>query len=132
MMAQRNVFGDELQVCSLEPITGFYRDGYCNTGPEDIGSHTVCVVVSEEFLEHQKTIGNDLSTPMPQFGFVGLHPGDRWAVCAGRWLQAFEDGVKAPILLSATNEQALEIVPNWALRECSADVPDDISELLGD
>ena len=131
-MAQRNVFGDELQVCSLEPITGFYRDGYCNTGPEDIGSHTVCVVVSEEFLEHQKTIGNDLSTPMPQFGFVGLHPGDRWAVCAGRWLQAFEDGVKAPILLSATNEQALEIVPNWALRECSADVPDDISELLGD
>ncbi|CAB4898116.1 unannotated protein [freshwater metagenome] len=132
MMAQRNVFGDELQVCSLEPITGFYRDGYCNTGPEDIGSHTVCVVVSEEFLEHQKTIGNDLSTPMPQFGFVGLQPGDKWAVCAGRWLQAFEDGVKAPILLSATNEQALEIVPNWALRECSADVPDDISELLGD
>ncbi|MSW94100.1 MAG: DUF2237 family protein [Actinobacteria bacterium] len=131
-MAQRNVFGDELQVCSLEPITGFYRDGYCNTGPEDIGSHTVCVVVSEEFLEHQKTIGNDLSTPMPQFGFVGLQPGDKWAVCAGRWLQAFEDGVKAPILLSATNEQALEIVPNWALRECSADVPDDISELLGD
>ena len=131
-MAQRNVFGDELQVCSLEPITGFYRDGYCNTGPEDIGSHTVCVVVSEEFLEHQKKIGNDLSTPMPQFGFVGLQPGDKWAVCAGRWLQAFEDGVKAPILLSATNEQALEIVPNWALRECSADVPDDISELLGD
>jgi uncharacterized protein (DUF2237 family) len=131
-MAQRNVFGDELQVCSLEPITGFYRDGYCNTGPEDIGSHTVCVVVSEEFLEHQKKIGNDLSTPMPQFGFAGLQPGDKWAVCAGRWLQAFEDGVKAPILLSATNEQALEIVPNWALRECSADVPDDISELLGD
>jgi len=131
-MAQRNVFGDELQVCSLEPITGFYRDGYCNTGPEDIGSHTVCVVVSEEFLEHQKKIGNDLSTPMPQFGFAGLQPGDKWAVCAGRWLQAFEDGVKAPILLSATNEQALEIVPNWALRECSADVPDDISELLGE
>lgn len=131
-MAQRNVFGDELQVCSLEPITGFYRDGYCNTGPEDIGSHTVCVVVSEEFLDHQKKIGNDLSTPMPQFGFAGLQPGDKWAVCAGRWLQAFEDGVKAPILLSATNEQALEIVPNWALRECSADVPDDISELLGD
>ncbi|MSW65660.1 MAG: DUF2237 family protein [Actinobacteria bacterium] len=131
-MSQRNVFGDELEVCSLEPVTGFYRDGFCNTGPEDIGSHTVCTVVSAEFLEHQKSIGNDLSTPMPQFGFAGLQPGDRWAVCAGRWWQAFEDGIKAPVVLQATNEAALEVIPSWALRECMADVPNDLSELLGD
>ena len=131
-MSQRNVFGDELEVCSLEPVTGFYRDGFCNTGPEDIGSHTVCTVVSAEFLEHQKSIGNDLSTPMPQFGFAGLQPGDRWAVCAGRWWQAFEDGIKAPVVLQATNEAALEVIPSWALRECMSDVPNDLSELLGD
>lgn len=113
----------------MEPLTGFYRDGYCNTGPDDFGSHTVCTVVTAEFLEHQKSVGNDLSTPLPQFDFPGLKPGDRWGVCAGRWLQAYEDGVKAPVVLAATNEAALEAVPLEALEECAADVPNDLSGL---
>ena len=92
-MDQLNVMGTELELCSLEPLTGFYRDGYCNTGPDDLGSHTVCVVVTTEFLEHQQAIGNDLSTPAPQYGFPGLTAGDRWAVCAGRWLQSYSAGV---------------------------------------
>ena len=128
-MEQRNVLGEPLEVCSLEPLTGFYRDGYCNTGPEDLGSHTVCTVVTAEFLEHQKAIGNDLSTPYPQYGFPGLKPGDRWGVCAGRWLQSFEAGIEAPVVLAATNEAALTIVPREALEACAADVPDDISAL---
>jgi len=126
-MDQRNVFGGELEVCSLEPLTGFYRDGHCTTGPEDVGSHTVCVVATSEFLEHQRAIGNDLSTPHPQFGFPGLVPGDRWAVCAGRWLESFEAGVLTPVILRATNEAALDIVPSAALMQCAADVPDDLS-----
>ncbi len=128
---QRNVYGEALEVCSVEPLTGFYRDGYCNTGPDDLGSHTVCTVVTAEFLEHQRSVGNDLSTPMPQFGFPGLRPGDRWGVCASRWLQAYEDGVHAPVVLKATNEAALDIVPMDALAECGADVPDDAAGLLG-
>jgi uncharacterized protein len=128
-MDQRNVHGEPLEVCSVEPLTGFYRDGYCNTGPDDFGSHTVCTVVTAEFLEHQKSVGNDLSTPLPQFDFPGLKPGDRWGVCAGRWLQAYEDGVKAPVVLAATNEAALEAVPLEALEECAADVPNDLSGL---
>lgn len=128
-MEQRNVRGEPLEICSLEPLTGFYRDGYCNTGPEDLGSHTVCTVVTAEFLEHQKAIGNDLSTPYPQYGFPGLKPGDRWGVCAGRWLQSFEAGIEAPVVLAATNEAALTIVPREALEACAADVPDDISAL---
>ena len=119
---QNNVFGEPLEVCSLEPLTGFYRDGFTNTGPEDIGSHTVCAVVTAEFLEHQRSIGNDLSTPHPQFGFPGLKPGDRWGVCAGRWLQAYHDGVAAPVVLKATNEAALSAVPLEALTEHAADV----------
>lgn len=126
---QSNVFGEPLEVCSVEPLTGFYRDGYCNTGPEDLGSHTVCTVVTAEFLEHQKSVGNDLSTPRPEFMFPGLKPGDRWGVCAGRWLQAYEDGVKAPVVLKATNQAALSIVPMDALTECGADVPDDPGDL---
>ena len=128
-MEQRNVHGEPLEICSLEPLTGFYRDGYCNTGPEDLGSHTVCTVVTAEFLEHQKAIGNDLSTPYPQYGVPGLKPGDRWGVCAGRWLQSFEAGIEAPVVLAATNEAALTIVPREALEACAADVPDDISAL---
>ena len=124
---QSNVFGEPLEVCSLEPLTGFYRDGFTNTGPEDIGSHTVCAVVTAEFLEHQKSIGNDLSTPHPQFGFPGLKPGDRWGVCAGRWLQAYHRGVAAPVVLKATNEAALSAIPLEALTEHAADVPDDPS-----
>lgn len=131
MEPQLNVHGEPLEICSIEPLTGFYRDGLCNTGPEDIGSHTVCTVVTAEFLEHQKAIGNDLSTPYPQYGFPGLQPGDRWGVCAGRWLQSYEAGVAAPVVLAATNEAALEHVPLEALAACAADVPDDLSDLLG-
>ena len=127
---QRNILGDELAVCSLEPLTGFYRDGRTTTGPEDLGSHTVCVMVTADFLEHQQQIGNDLSTPLPQYGFPGLRPGDHWAVCAGRWLESFEAGVKAPVVARATNEAALSIVPLEALQECAADAPDDLSELF--
>ena len=126
-MDQFNVQGTELELCSLEPLTGFYRDGYANTGPDDLGSHTVCVVVTTEFLEHQEAIGNDLSTPAPQYGFPGLTAGDRWAVCAGRWLQSYSAGVSSPVLLRATNEQALRIVPLAALEACAADAPDDLS-----
>ena len=131
MEPQRNVNGEPLEVCSLEPVTGFYRDGYCNTGPEDLGSHTVCVVVTAEFLEHQRAIGNDLSTPMPAYGFPGLEPGDRWGVCAGRWLQSFEAGIAAPVVLAATNEAALDVVPREAMESCAADVPDDLGTWLG-
>lgn len=130
MEPQRNVLGEELQVCSTEPLTGFYRDGYTTTGPDDLGSHTVCTVVTAEFLEHQRLIGNDLSTPLPQYGFPGLQPGDRWAVCATRWLDSFEAGVEAPVVLAATNEAALEHVPLEALEACSADVPDDLADWL--
>jgi uncharacterized protein len=130
MEPQRNALGEELQVCSLDPLTGFYRDGFTTTGPDDLGSHTVCAVVTAEFLEHQKEIGNDLSTPMPQYGFPGLRPGDRWAVCAGRWLQSYEAGFASPVMLAATNEAALEIVPRDAMMEHAADVPDDLRGLL--
>ena len=128
---QRNVFGEPLEVCSLEPLTGFYRDGLTTTGPDDFGSHTVCTVVTAEFLEHQRSVGNDLSTPMPMYGFPGLKPGDRWAVCASRWLQAYQDGVAAPVVLRATNEAALDAVPLEVLSEHAADVPDDPGMLLG-
>ena len=121
------MMGTELELCSLEPLTGFYRDGYANTGPDDLGSHTVCVVVTTEFLEHQRAIGNDLSTSAPPYGFPGLTAGDRWAVCAGRWLQSYSAGVSSPVLLRATNEQALRIVPLAALEACAADAPDDLS-----
>lgn len=130
MEPQANVFGDPLEVCSLDPRTGFYRDGYANTGPEDLGSHTVCVVATVEFLDHQKDVGNDLSTPMPQYGFPGLQPGDRWAVCAGRWQQAYDDGVRAPVVLRATNLAALDVASLDALSACAADAPDDASSLL--
>ena len=129
-MEQRNVLGGSLEVCSLEPLTGFYRDGYTNTGPDDVGSHTDCAVVTADFLAHQALIGNDLSTPMPQYGFPGLQPGDQWGVCAGRWLQSFEAGVAAPVVLRATNEAALQFVPLDSLVESAADAPDDLSGLL--
>ncbi|MFM8515962.1 MAG: DUF2237 family protein [Actinomycetota bacterium] len=129
-MEQSNVYGEPLEICSIEPLTGFYRDGYTTTGPEDLGSHTVCAVVTAEFLEHQKEIGNDLSTPHPEFGFPGLNPGDRWGVCAGRWLQSYAAGVKAPVILKATNQAALHHVPLEALEECGADAPDDLSDLM--
>ena len=109
----------------MEPLTGFYRDGCCRTGPEDRGSHTICAVVTAGFLEHQRSIGNDLSTPMPAYGFPGLVPGDRWCVTAVNWLRAHRDGAAAYVVLACTHERALEIVPLEALREHAVDVPPD-------
>ena len=106
--AARNVLGERLEICSIQPMTGFFRDGCCNTGPEDFGSHTVCVVMTAEFLAFSKSAGNDLSTPMPQFGFRGLKPGDRWCLCAPRWQEAFEAGQAPRVVLRATHEGALE------------------------
>ena len=114
---EQNVLGGELDVCGADPVTGFYRDGCCTSGPDDLGSHTVCAVVTAEFLAHQLSVGNDLSTPRPEYRFPGLRPGDRWCVVASRWLEAYEDGVAAPVVLAATNMRALEIVPLDALRE---------------
>ena len=128
-MDERNVFGDELEPCGTEPMTGFFRDGCCSTGPEDLGSHTICAVVTAEFLEHQRRIGNDLSTPLPAYGFPGLEPGDRWCVTAVNWARAFNDGVAAPVVLASTNEAVLEIVPMEALRQHAVDVPGDASSL---
>jgi len=124
-MSDRNVLGGRLEACGTEPMTGFYRDGCCATGPEDRGSHTICAVVTEEFLAHQQRIGNDLSTPVPRFRFPGLVPGDRWCVTAVNWLRAYEDGAAAYVVLAATHERALERVPLEALRDHAVDVPAD-------
>jgi uncharacterized protein len=104
----RNVFGGTLEPCSLSPLTGFYRTGCCDTGAEDRGSHTVCVEVTAEFLEFSKARGNDLSTPLPEFGFPGLQPGDRWCLCAPRWQEALEAGKAPRVILRATHEGALD------------------------
>lgn len=129
MTNDRNVLGGELEVCGNDPLTGFYRDGCCNTGPEDLGGHTVCAVVSTEFLAHQQEIGNDLVTPRPEYGFTGLQPGDRWCVCAARWLEASEAGAAAPVVLAATNADAVQVIPLATLRAHAVDVPDDPSTL---
>jgi uncharacterized protein (DUF2237 family) len=105
--AARNVLDEPLEPCSIHPMTGFYRDGCCNTGREDIGSHTVCVVMTDEFLDFSKSSGNDLSTPLPDFGFPGLKPGDRWCLCAPRWQEAFEAGRAPRVVLRATHKDAL-------------------------
>ena len=128
-VADRNVLGGELEPCGSDPVTGFFRDGCCSTGPEDLGSHTVCAVMTAEFLTHQRSIGNDLSTPLPQHRFPGLVPGDRWCVTAGNWWRAFMDGVAAPVVLASTHEKALEVVPIEALRQAAVDVPDDVGWL---
>lgn len=130
MDESRNVLGGTLQGCAGDPVTGFYRDGCCNTGAEDIGSHTVCAVLSAEFLTHQKSVGNDLSSPRPEYGFAGLNPGDRWCVCASRWRQAYDAGAASPVILAATHARALELIPLEALLEHAADIPSDASELL--
>lgn len=106
----KNVLGTTLQTCGTEPITGFTRNGCCETGPEDVGSHTVCAQVTEEFLVFSQSRGNDLSTPNPAYGFAGLKPGDRWCLCASRWFEAAEAGFAPPVILEATHERALEIV----------------------
>jgi uncharacterized protein len=126
----RNVLGGPLDECGTDPVTGFYRDGCCTSGPDDLGSHTVCAVVTGDFLEHQRRVGNDLSTPRPEFRFPGLQPGDRWCVVAARWLQAYEDGAACPVVLAATNERALQIVPLELLREHAVDVPSDPGSLI--
>jgi uncharacterized protein (DUF2237 family) len=126
---ERNVLGGLLEPCGTEPLTGFYRDGLCSSGPEDVGLHTVCAVVSADFLALQRDLGNDLSTPRPEYGFPGLRPGDRWCVVAARWLQAYQAGAAAGVVLAATNARALEVVPIEALRQYAVDVPDDISGL---
>jgi uncharacterized protein len=125
MTAEQNVLGGPLQMCGEDPVTGFYRDGCCNSGPEDLGNHTVCAVVTAEFLAHQRAVGNDLSTPIPEYGFSGLQPGDRWCVCAARWLQAYADDAATPVVLAATHSRALEVVPLDALQEHAVDVPAD-------
>ena len=124
---ERNVLGGELEPCGTDPMTGFHRDGSCVVGPLDQGVHAVCAVMTEEFLAHQKAVGNDLSTPRPEWGFPGLVPGDRWCVVAARWLQAYAAGVPAPVVLASTSERALEVVEIAILREHSVDVPPDLS-----
>ncbi|MDP3889755.1 DUF2237 family protein [Nocardioides sp.] len=128
-MTERNVLGGPLEPCGTDPVTGFYRDGNCSCGPEDAGLHAVCAVMTDEFLAHQQAVGNDLSTPVPQWGFPGLSPGDRWCVVAARWLQAYQHGVAAPVVLASTNERALEVVPLPLLEEHAVDVPGDLSSL---
>jgi hypothetical protein len=128
-VAERNVLGGGLEPCGTDPVTGFYRDGCCSTGSEDLGRHTICAVVSAEFLQHQRSIGNDLSTPRPEYRFPGLKPGDRWCVTALNWLQAHRDGCAAAVVLAATNERTLDVIPLEALRQYAVDVPDDLGSL---
>ena len=115
-----NVVGGELLSCSQDPLTGFFRDGCCSTGPEDVGSHTVCAVMTDEFLAFSKAAGNDLSTPHPEWGFDGLKHGDRWCLCAARWLEAYEAGFAPEVVLGATHVRALEVVPIEALTSRAA------------
>jgi uncharacterized protein (DUF2237 family) len=128
-MMDRNVLGGELELCGSDPVTGWNRDGCCKTGAEDVGSHTICAVVTAEFLEHQRGIGNDLITPVPQYRFPGLVPGDRWCVTARNWLRAHRDGAAAPVVLAATHERALDIVPLDVLQQHAVDVPGDLRGL---
>ena len=107
-MSERNVLGGDLESCGTDPMTGFHRDGTCTVGPQDVGLHAVCAVMTEEFLEFSASVGNDLSTPHPEWGFPGLRPGDRWCVCAGRWQEAVDAGVAPPVVLEATHALALE------------------------
>lgn len=110
------MLGEPLMPCALDPLTGFYRDGCCNTGPEDAGRHVVCAEMTAEFLEFSASVGNDLATPMPMYGFEGLAPGDRWCLCAARWQQAYEAGVAPKVILASTHEAALEVCELEALR----------------
>ncbi|MGH6957640.1 MAG: DUF2237 family protein [Caulobacteraceae bacterium] len=118
----RNVLGGELQPCSGRPRTGFYRNGCCETGAEDVGMHTVCAVMTAEFLAFSQAAGNDLTTPQPLYGFPGLRPGDRWCVCAPRWKEALDAGVAPPVVLEATHEETLAIAPLGVLKDHAAQV----------
>lgn len=118
----KNVLGTALQTCCTNPLTGFYRDGKCNTGPDDMGKHTICVQLTDEFLRHQASIGNDLITPRPEFGFSGLKAGNHWCVCIELWKASYDAGVIGPVRLEATHEQALEVVSlEMLLRGASLD-----------
>lgn len=117
-----NVFGNRLEPCGVDPVTGFFRDGCCNTGSDDLGIHTVCVRVTAQFLRYSKQTGNDLSTPRPEFGFPGLKPGDRWCVCAGRWREAVEAGVAAPVYLHSTHIETLAILALADLKDHAVDL----------
>jgi hypothetical protein len=122
MHPSRNVFGEALETCGERPMTGFFRDGCCNTNDQDLGSHTVCVQVTREFLEFSRFSGNDLSTPRPEFGFQGLKPGDRWCLCAERWREAHAAGMAPRVYLRSTHERALEVVPLSVMRGFAADL----------
>ena len=128
MASERNVLGGDLEPCGSDPITGFYRDGCCTCGPA-LAHHLICAVVTQEFLVHQRSVGNDLITPHPAYGFPGLSPGDRWCVVLERWLQSHQAGVAAPVVLAATNARVLDVVPLELLRSFAVDVPDDLSSL---
>jgi hypothetical protein len=117
-----NVFGEKLGICGVDPITGFYRDGACNTCKDDFGSHTVCIETSKDFLDYSKSKGNDLTTPVPAFNFKGLNPGDSWCVCAGRWLEAEKNGMAPRLYLQSTHIRALEIVPMELLKKYAVDL----------
>jgi uncharacterized protein (DUF2237 family) len=131
-MPEHNVLGTELEPCGSDPMTGFYRDGCCSTGPADLGRHTICAVMTTEFLDHQRSIGNDLTTAMPEHRFPGLVPGDRWCVTALNWMRAHDDGVAAPVVLASTHERTLDVVPLDALQVNAIDVPADPRSLTED
>jgi uncharacterized protein (DUF2237 family) len=122
MSDAKNVFGEPLADCGRDPLTGFYRDGCCNTGYDDVGIHVVCAQVTREFLAFSRARGNDLSTPAPEIGFPGLEPGDRWCLCAGRWKEAYDAGVAPPVVLAATHEETLAIVPLEILKQHALDL----------
>ncbi len=124
-LSERNVLGGPLEPCGTDPVTGYFRDGCCRPDPRGASTHLICAVVTAEFLEHQQRIGNDLSTPRPQYGFPGLEPGDRWCVTAPNWLRAYQDGAAAFVVLAATSERALDFVPLAALERHAVDVPAD-------
>lgn len=123
MSNSKNVLGDPLQICCTNPMTGFFRDGNCETGPQDIGTHIVCAQVTEEFLQYSKSRGNDLISPIPAYQFPGLKPGDKWCLCISRWLEARQAGVAPPIILAATHEIALQYVGLEELRAYALDKP---------
>jgi uncharacterized protein (DUF2237 family) len=123
MREDKNVLGGRLLPCSVSPRTGFYRDGCCNTGPEDVGMHVVCVQMTEPFLDFSREHGNDLSTPVPEHEFPGLAPGDRWCVCVARWREAFDAGVAPPVVLTATHEETLAVVTLDALKRHAVQDP---------
>lgn len=128
MPNERNVLGGPLQPCGIDPITGYYRDGHCTCGPAQ-ARHLICVVVTREFLTHQRSVGNDLVSPLPAYGFPGLQPGDRWCVVLERWLQSYDAGLAAPVVLAASNERVLDVVRLEVLQAHAVDVPDDLSSL---